>query len=825
MSFSYTNVFGAATSLPNGTAYRAFTIAADTTLVWPIESATSSARATPIMEVTASSAGLSLTMPNATLVGPGMSCVFYNPGSNTFTVKDSGGTAIASVASGQAWQVWLRDNSTAVGFWRAIQLGTGTSTASAASLAGPGIAAIGSTLEQIVTVQSVSSTPYTVGASLISRAIVWTGSAGTFTLDSAATLGAGWFAHIKNGGTGTLTINTSGGNTIDGTSSVSLSPNDACIVVTDGLTLYTIGKGQSVTSTFTYLAINVAGSGNYTLSAAEYAKTALKFTGALTGARTISAPATVQAYYVNNATSGAYTLTFQVTGAPGAVVVVPAGGTMILYSDGTNIINASSAGISTPISIANGGTGSTTASAALTALGGTAVGTSVFTATTAANGRTALAAAPTDAPTFTTSATLSSGNLTVTSGKAFVNTTGTVGNAAALEVYGSARFGSLNTTTPPLSSAAGGMEVTWNLSAANGETVFWNLYEAYGWSFTFKQKTGTSTYRDVANLTPGGHSFYGPSNTEVISQGSSGYGAFKALSSGTNNAYHFFNNGSGERVRILGDNGRNFYVSCDGGTTNALQVSNGGAIFSGTSAAPLTARAASGLASVNVESSGTNAAYAFFRNGGGATEHGRIAVDNGDIMYLQTGTAATTRVQIGPGVQIGAPTGGDKGAGTINVASGLYLNGIPVGVVVQEVSTIVTAYATGSTAIPLDNTIPQNTEGDQYMSLAITPKSATSTLDIEVVFNAGITTSNTLIVALFQDATANALAVSSTTLITSATGCIVVRHRMTSGTTSATTFKVRAGMNSASAVYFNGASAAQLFGGASASSITIREVL
>ena len=46
---------------------------------------------------------------------------------------------------------------------------------------------------------------------------------------------------------------------------------------------------------------------------------------------------------------------------------------------------------------------------------------------------------------------------------------------------------------------------------------------------------------------------------------------------------------------------------------------------------------------------------------------------------------------------------------------------------------------------------------------------------------------------------------------------------MTAGTTSATTFRVRAGLNSAGTTTFNGASSARYYGGTLASSITIKE--
>jgi hypothetical protein len=65
------------------------------------------------------------------------------------------------------------------------------------------------------------------------------------------------------------------------------------------------------------------------------------------------------------------------------------------------MINASTQGISTPISIANGGTGSTTAGGARINLGGTSIGIGVFTATTVASALSALGASAIGANLFT----------------------------------------------------------------------------------------------------------------------------------------------------------------------------------------------------------------------------------------------------------------------------------------------------------------------------------------------------------------------------------------------------------------------------------------
>jgi len=144
--------------------------------------------------------------------------------------------------------------------------------------------------------------------------------------------------------------------------------------------------------------------------------------------------------------------------------------------------------------------------------------------------------------------------------------------------------------------------------------------------------------------------------------------------------------------------------------------------------------------------------------------------------------------------------------------------------VVQIVNVQTGAMATGTTIIPADATIPQITEGDQYMSLAITPQNASNILTIEVVMiyatlNVGYSTS-----ALFVGATANALAAA---IIGSAAGnqpeTTGFRHRMVAGVTTALTFTVRNGMGGATTTTFNGAQGINLAGGVLASSITITE--
>jgi hypothetical protein len=146
--------------------------------------------------------------------------------------------------------------------------------------------------------------------------------------------------------------------------------------------------------------------------------------------------------------------------------------------------------------------------------------------------------------------------------------------------------------------------------------------------------------------------------------------------------------------------------------------------------------------------------------------------------------------------------------------------------VAQMVKSSISA-ATGTTTIPLDNTKPQNTEGDQYVTLAITPLNASSTLiiDVRMLLSNDVAANHTLIVALFQDSTADALAAVSQSCVQSGSATVSLRHEMAAGTTSATTFKVRAGCGSAGTTRVNGAGGNSFFGGVAASSITIMEIL
>ncbi len=137
------------------------------------------------------------------------------------------------------------------------------------------------------------------------------------------------------------------------------------------------------------------------------------------------------------------------------------------------------------------------------------------------------------------------------------------------------------------------------------------------------------------------------------------------------------------------------------------------------------------------------------------------------------------------------------------------------------------AVATGTTVMVADDTIPQSTEGDEYMSRTITPVSPANLLRItHRGYYAHSTTTGSILAALFQDSQANALAAglaAKAASVNLSTG-LMLEFMMRANTVSSTTFKIRAGGVVAGTTTFNGASGGRLFGGKYASSLEIEEI-
>jgi hypothetical protein len=400
---SYTSVFGGTTIFPSDVSYLSIALTVDTPLEWPLESSGNLDPAARIIDVTPDASGRSIVMPDATLTGAGQTILFNNIDATfSFFVKDFAGNTLATVTPGTQWQVYLAATTTAAGTWRVFQYGASTATVQPSALAGYGLTVTGSTLSQSLPVTTLSTTGVTVSVANRASAFVWTGTgAGTLNLLTAAAAGNNFFIFVRNEGGGDMTVEPAGTETINSDANLMLRPGDSATLITDGTTWYTIGLGRQAVFAFDYTSISVTG-GNYTLAGAELNRIAYKFVGLLTSDVYIIVPPTVQQYWINNATTGAFSLFVRTSGNTPKLVGQGAKG--IYYCDGTNIILGSDpTTLTTPIVISDGGTGATTASAARLNLGITLFADPIVTATSGASVRTTIGAAASGANTDITS--------------------------------------------------------------------------------------------------------------------------------------------------------------------------------------------------------------------------------------------------------------------------------------------------------------------------------------------------------------------------------------------------------------------------------------
>lgn len=154
-----------------------------------------------------------------------------------------------------------------------------------------------------------------------------------------------------------------------------------------------------------------------------------------------------------------------------------------------------------------------------------------------------------------------------------------------------------------------------------------------------------------------------------------------------------------------------------------------------------------------------------------------------------------------------------------------YIPSLPNGTAIGSAYAEYTANANLTTTIPLDDTIPQNTEGTQVLSTAYAASSTTNRLRVRFTAQVNASAASHVIAALFIDSAADAVRASDTYV--DAVGnsrFIVVEYEYVPGTTSSRTYAIRVGPFSAVTVRLNGATSGRWFGGASSATLTITEI-
>lgn len=271
-----------------------------------------------------------------------------------------------------------------------------------------------------------------------------------------------------------------------------------------------------------------------------------------------------------------------------------------------------------------------------------------------------------------------------------------------------------------------------------------------------------------------------------------------------------------------------------------------------TSALSLTISAGSTL---GVSSSTAFRVWVTAHNDGGTVRLGAVQLfDGSSLLPLEEGTLVTTTAEGGAG---GADTAGTIYTGTAIGSSrpfrilgyctyetglgtaGMYAAAPDIvqnmgpgvhrpGDLVQRRRTVSAANDQNGTAttIPADNTEPQSSEGDSYLTRAITPTSKANILSIEAKLAIGSDGAIEAIAALFHDGSASALDVETEHMAANDIHAFRLAHEMRAAVSSSRTFSVRAGPESGSHDFtMNGLSGSGRFGAALRSWLNVTELV
>lgn len=194
--------------------------------------------------------------------------------------------------------------------------------------------------------------------------------------------------------------------------------------------------------------------------------------------------------------------------------------------------------------------------------------------------------------------------------------------------------------------------------------------------------------------------------------------------------------------------------------------------------------------------------------------------------YCSTSAVTAKSIRIVGYVEVQEATAGTWATGPTYVQ--LFGPGIKkAGDVVQERFVSTGAVATGSTPIATADAVPQITDGDQYMSLSITPSSAANVIQVESNgYFAANANSLTVVAALFQGAGpgASSTGFQYTGVANAVFGIHVGPVSLLPNSTSSVTYSLRAGAAS-NTTTFNGTNGVRVLGGTLNSFIKIKEIM
>lgn len=345
---SFTDVFSNSLVPPTKASFASYVLTENSQFQWAYNYSGTDRTLANSNEISCS-AGVVMVMPTASEVSNGETVIIKNVGSETLTIVKSDTTALTTIEPGEIKYLQVIDN-TDEGVWSLTTFGTGTSSADAIALAGKGLSVIGSVLNAAYHTE-VQSDAWNITPNDRAKVFIFTGGSSVCSLNTASSFGSNFFCMVRNSGTGSLKIDPSGSQLIDGGLELVLNPGESVILTSDGINWYTIGYGRSTIYQFTQLVKTVV-SGEQTLTAVESGNKLLTFIGSPDDTATVVVPSVVSIYYIHNDISTAQNIIIKTTDGTGATI--PQGQRAIVFCDGTDVLAAQTAEISGDISLTDG---------------------------------------------------------------------------------------------------------------------------------------------------------------------------------------------------------------------------------------------------------------------------------------------------------------------------------------------------------------------------------------------------------------------------------------------------------------------------------------
>jgi len=322
--------------------YYALAFSSNTQLFWPSTVNNSQTPAARIIDCVASTSGLVIKLPQGNQGTLGADILFRNLGAQPFTITDYNGGGSFTVPVGISKYVYLVDNTTVAGVWNNVTFAAGTSYADAASLAGSGLTTVSGKLATTQNPIDLTTSPV-INDNSRAATFVWNSGVGTFTLPAISSLSTGWYIGFRNNGTGSLTINPTSPNTINGFTTITANPGDSGFIMLDSNNggFITVGLAPANNVTFTAATYDVDTIPGNTFSLTSFApiiQTYIAQTTTRTATLAVTLPAITQIYIlVNNTNQTGYNITFQNQGSSQPPLVLSAGNVLTVLSDGLNL--------------------------------------------------------------------------------------------------------------------------------------------------------------------------------------------------------------------------------------------------------------------------------------------------------------------------------------------------------------------------------------------------------------------------------------------------------------------------------------------------------